>query len=86
MKLVKYGLPFLTLVVGGSLGLREFTQLRYQFSKKSTVRPEELEKIGVQMRKQGEVTLESEYEKIKGLDIDDWENKRVFRPWEQHSN
>ncbi|KAG5675126.1 hypothetical protein PVAND_005055 [Polypedilum vanderplanki] len=77
MKLLKYGIPFLTLVIGGSFGLREFTQLRYQFSKKSTVQPNELEKMGIKMKKPGEVTLESEYEKIKKLDIDNWENKQT---------
>lgn len=27
-KLFKYGLPFLVLVVGGSFGLKEFSQIR----------------------------------------------------------
>lgn len=49
---------------------------RYQFSKKTTLRADELEKIGIQMKKPGEVTLETEYEKVKTLDIDNWENKR----------
>jgi cytochrome c oxidase assembly protein subunit 16 len=34
------------------------------------------------MKAAGEVTLETEYEKIKKLDIDNWESKRVPRPWE----
>lgn len=28
-KLFKYGLPFLVMVIGGSFGLKEFTQLRF---------------------------------------------------------
>lgn len=35
------------------------------------------------MKKPEEVTLESEYEKVKTLDIDNWENKRGPRPWEE---
>uniref|UniRef100_A0A4W5K018 Cytochrome c oxidase assembly protein COX16 homolog, mitochondrial n=1 Tax=Hucho hucho TaxID=62062 RepID=A0A4W5K018_9TELE len=32
-KTLKYGLPMLLLVVGGSFGLREFTQIRYDAQK-----------------------------------------------------
>ncbi|CAH0559686.1 unnamed protein product [Brassicogethes aeneus] len=85
-KSVKFGLPFLLLVLGGSFGLREFTQLRYQFSRISKVNPDELKKHGIEMKKPGEVTLESEYEKIKNLDIDNWEQVRGPRPWEETSS
>jgi len=82
-KSVKYGLPFLILMVGGSFGLREFSQLRYQFKKVSPVSYEEAKKLGIKMKKPGEVTLESEYEKVKNLDIDDWVQVRGPRPWEE---
>lgn len=42
-----------------------------------------MKKFGVNMKKHTEVTLESEYEKIKGIDIDNWEQKRGPRPWEE---
>ncbi|XP_055700461.1 cytochrome c oxidase assembly protein COX16 homolog, mitochondrial [Phlebotomus papatasi] len=83
-KYFKYGLPFLILVTGGSFALKEFTTLRYEYSKNKQVSPAELEKLGVKMKKPGEVTLESEYEKIKALDIDSWDNKRGPRPWEEN--
>lgn len=70
-------------MVGGSFGLREFAQLRYQFSQKSTLTRAEFDKIGIKMKKPGEVTLETEYEKIKNLDIDNWEQVRGPRPWEE---
>ncbi|CAG9798864.1 unnamed protein product [Chironomus riparius] len=82
-KLFRFGVPFVLLVVGGSFGLKEFTQLRYQFSRKITVKPDELDKIGIKMKNPEDVTLESEYEKVKNLDIDNWENKRGPRPWEE---
>nr|CAH7754752.1 unnamed protein product [Callosobruchus chinensis] len=82
-RLFRYGIPFFVLMIGGSFGLKEFTQLRYQFSKVSEIRPDELKKVGIEMKKSGEVTLESEFEKIKNLDIDNWEQVRGPRPWEE---
>lgn len=36
------------------------------------------------MRKSNdEITLEDEYEKVKQMDIDNWEQKRGPRPWEE---
>lgn len=34
------------------------------------------------MKAVGEVTLETEYEKIKQIDIEHWDNVRGPRPWE----
>uniref|UniRef100_A0A2A4JRE3 Cytochrome c oxidase assembly protein COX16 homolog, mitochondrial n=1 Tax=Heliothis virescens TaxID=7102 RepID=A0A2A4JRE3_HELVI len=76
----KYGLPFILFMVGGSFGLREWTQIRYQFSKVKGVSKEEAEKMGLNREKT--VTLEQTYEEIQKLDIDNWENKRGPRPWE----
>lgn len=85
-KSFKYGIPFLILVVGGSFGLKEFTSLRYQYAKKQPVSPEDMKKFGVNMKKPSEVTLESEFEKVKKIDIDHWEQKRGPRPWEEASS
>lgn len=57
---------------------------RYQFSKVKGVSKDEAEKMG--LHKDKEVTLETAYEEIKKLDIDNWENKRGPRPWEQNEN
>ncbi|XP_049872024.1 cytochrome c oxidase assembly protein COX16 homolog, mitochondrial [Pectinophora gossypiella] len=76
----KYGVPFILFVVGGSFGLREWTQIRYQFSQVKGVSREQAEKMGLNKAK--EVTLEDTYEEIQKLDIDNWENKRGPRPWE----
>ncbi|XP_050304040.1 cytochrome c oxidase assembly protein COX16 homolog, mitochondrial [Anthonomus grandis grandis] len=82
-KFVRFGLPFLILMVGSSFGLKEFTKLRYEFKKVSPVSHEEAKKMGVEMKKPGEVTLEGEYEKLKSMDIDNWEQVRGPRPWEE---
>lgn len=42
-----------------------------------------MKKFGVTMKKRQEVTLEKEYDKVKGIDIDNWSNKRGPRPWEE---
>ncbi|XP_072938105.1 cytochrome c oxidase assembly protein COX16 homolog, mitochondrial [Epargyreus clarus] len=81
-KSFKYGLPFILFVIGGSFGLREWTQIRYQFSKVKGITKEEAEKMG--LHRQREVTLEKSYEEIQKLDIDNWENKRGPRPWESN--
>ncbi|XP_013183697.1 cytochrome c oxidase assembly protein COX16 homolog, mitochondrial [Amyelois transitella] len=80
-KSFRYGLPFILLVIGGSFGLREFAQVRYQFSQVKGVSREEAQKMGLNKTKN--VTLEDTYEEIKNLDIDNWENKRGPRPWEE---
>ncbi|XP_017858904.1 PREDICTED: cytochrome c oxidase assembly protein COX16 homolog, mitochondrial [Drosophila arizonae] len=82
-KSFKYGVPFLIMIVGGSFGLQQFSNLRYQYSKMQPVTPEEMKKFGVTMKKRQEVTLESEYDKVKGIDIENWSNKRGPRPWEE---
>ncbi|XP_026741437.1 cytochrome c oxidase assembly protein COX16 homolog, mitochondrial [Trichoplusia ni] len=79
-KTYRYGLPFILFMVGGSFGLREWTQIRYQFSQVKGVSKDEAEKMG--LHRENEVTLEKTYEEIQKLDIDNWENKRGPRPWE----
>uniref|UniRef100_A0A1B0BP32 Uncharacterized protein n=1 Tax=Glossina palpalis gambiensis TaxID=67801 RepID=A0A1B0BP32_9MUSC len=41
-----------------------------------TVTPEEMELVGVNMKKAEDVTIEREFEKIKKFDIENWENIR----------
>ncbi|XP_016067389.1 PREDICTED: cytochrome c oxidase assembly protein COX16 homolog, mitochondrial isoform X1 [Miniopterus natalensis] len=75
-KTLRYGVPMLLLIVGGSFGLREFSQIRYD-AVKIKIDPE-LEK----RLKMNKMSLESEYEKIKDSAFDDWKNIRGPRPWE----
>ncbi|XP_045143811.1 cytochrome c oxidase assembly protein COX16 homolog, mitochondrial isoform X1 [Echinops telfairi] len=64
------------LVIGGSFGLREFSQIRYD-AVKIKIDPELEKKL-----KMNKVSLESEYEKIKDSTFGDWTNIRGPRPWE----
>ncbi|XP_028733328.1 cytochrome c oxidase assembly protein COX16 homolog, mitochondrial [Peromyscus leucopus] len=75
-KTLRYGVPMLLLVVGGSFGLREFSQIRYD-AVTIKVDPELEKKL-----KANKITLESEYEKIKDATFEDWKNIRGPRPWE----
>ncbi|XP_006240360.1 COX16 cytochrome c oxidase assembly homolog isoform X1 [Rattus norvegicus] len=55
-KTLRYGVPMLLLVVGGSFGLREFSQIRYD-AVTIKIDPELEKKLKV-----NKITLESEYE------------------------
>uniref|UniRef100_A0A336LHM2 Cytochrome c oxidase assembly protein COX16 homolog, mitochondrial n=1 Tax=Culicoides sonorensis TaxID=179676 RepID=A0A336LHM2_CULSO len=84
---IKYGVPFVMLIIGGSFALKEFSQLRYQFSRNKAMTREEIEELsGVQMKDKEEVTIEKLYEEVKQLDIDHWESVRLPRPWEEPSS
>uniref|UniRef100_A0A1A7X952 Cytochrome c oxidase assembly protein COX16 homolog, mitochondrial n=1 Tax=Iconisemion striatum TaxID=60296 RepID=A0A1A7X952_9TELE len=79
-KTVKYGVPMLLLIVGGSFGLREFTQIRYDAQKfRKKLDPSLEAKVDVQKQP---VMLEEEYEKLKEMKMDEWKNIRGPRPWE----
>ncbi|XP_003962415.2 cytochrome c oxidase assembly protein COX16 homolog, mitochondrial [Takifugu rubripes] len=79
-KTLKYGVPMLLLVVGGSFGLREFTQIRYDAQKiRKKLDPSLEARVNVQNQA---VVLEEQYEKLKEKNLDDWKNIRGPRPWE----
>ncbi|XP_048340004.1 cytochrome c oxidase assembly protein COX16 homolog, mitochondrial [Sphaerodactylus townsendi] len=78
-KTLRYGVPMMLLIIGGSFGLSEFAQIRYDaFKLRGKVDPALEERI-----KKNKVTLESEYEKLKDANFDDWKNIRGPRPWEE---
>ncbi|KAK5857974.1 hypothetical protein PBY51_011180 [Eleginops maclovinus] len=79
-KTIKYGVPMMLLIVGGSFGLREFTQIRYDFQKiRRKLDPSLEAKVNVERQP---VILEEEYEKIKKVNLEEWRNIRGPRPWE----
>ncbi|XP_071414310.1 cytochrome c oxidase assembly protein COX16 homolog, mitochondrial isoform X3 [Pithys albifrons albifrons] len=77
---VTFGLPLLLYLIGGSFGLREFAQIRYDVHNlHGKVDPALKEKLKL---KQNTVTLESEYEKLEKSDLNNWENIRGPSLWE----
>ncbi|XP_034713525.1 cytochrome c oxidase assembly protein COX16 homolog, mitochondrial isoform X2 [Etheostoma cragini] len=68
------------LVVGGSFGLREFTQIRYDAQRiRKKLDPSLEAKVNVQKQS---AMLEEEYEKLKEVNLEEWRNIRGPRPWE----
>ncbi|XP_077416227.1 cytochrome c oxidase assembly protein COX16 homolog, mitochondrial isoform X2 [Vanacampus margaritifer] len=68
------------MVTGGSFGLREFAQIRYDAQKLNKKLDPSLEaKVNVETQS---VMLELEFEKMKDANLDDWKNIRGPRPWE----
>lgn len=82
-KSVRYGLPFISLLVLGSFGLSEFSSIviakREQKNKMLTN-----EEARAFQNPQKKFDLEEELERtMNKLDIEHWENKRGPRPWEE---
>ena len=79
----RYGVPFVSLLVIGSFGLSEFTSIvvakREEKNRRLSV--EEALEFQKTVKK---VDVREEYEKtMEKLDIENWENKRGPRPWEE---
>ncbi|XP_041353598.1 cytochrome c oxidase assembly protein COX16 homolog, mitochondrial-like isoform X2 [Gigantopelta aegis] len=82
-RFVRYGLPFLIVIVGGSYGLKYFAVVRYEFRKGKMITYEEGKKYGLQVKKkEDKPSLESEYLSLEQKDMDSWKNIRGPRPWE----
>lgn len=80
-KFFRFGAPFILLVIGGSFGLKEFSQIRYDHRKIKRISPEELKKQGINMKPKGSVTIETEYKKLLDqVNLENYENKRIPRP------
>lgn len=80
-KFLRFGAPFILLIVGGSFGLKEFSQIRYDYRKVHLISPDELQKQGIIMKPRGSVTIETEYKKlVEQVNLEDYENKRIPRP------
>ncbi|XP_022198526.1 cytochrome c oxidase assembly protein COX16 homolog, mitochondrial [Nilaparvata lugens] len=76
----KHAVPFFLTVGLGTLFLKEFASLRYEYRKSELLSPQDIKALkeitGGKLH-----TLEEEYEKLKKMDLDNWENKRIPRPW-----
>ncbi|XP_034950424.1 cytochrome c oxidase assembly protein COX16 homolog, mitochondrial [Chelonus insularis] len=78
----KYGAPFLAFIIGGSFALRYVTNIRFKY-KPTVMMKEEASKMGIHIKSAEEVgDIEDHYKELQKLDIDNWENIRIPRPWE----
>lgn len=55
--------------------------LRYKYRKVSQMPEEKLQEFG--FKPSDQIKLEDEFEKMKAMDIDTWEQVRGPRPWEE---
>ena len=79
----QYGSSFLTFMVVGWIGLREFAQVRYDIHKKKNKTlelAEEYEKYGMTWEKPK--SLEEEFKDFEKMDVNSWYNIRGPRPGE----
>ncbi|XP_067680708.1 cytochrome c oxidase assembly protein COX16 homolog, mitochondrial-like [Haliotis asinina] len=82
-RFIRLGAPFLLLIVGGSFGLEKFTVIRYQFRKGQKLTEEEAAKYGLNLKEtKGSEAIEKAYEKLQREELDNWQNIRGPRPWE----
>ncbi|RDD47357.1 Cytochrome c oxidase assembly protein COX16-like protein, mitochondrial [Trichoplax sp. H2] len=82
-KFMMYGLPMFILVIAGSFGLKEFTELKYNIRDEKIRTLTAEEKLALH-QKGKKKTLEENT--MKELDIEHWVNKRGPRPWESKAD
>ena len=79
----RYGLPFISLLVLGSFGLSEFSSIVVTRREKNNMMLTAEEALDFQ-KKVKKVNVEDEFKKMQEqLDIENWENIRGPRPWEE---
>jgi len=88
---LKFGVPFIGLLVGASFALTEVTSFRYEFRKTKRWEEEDVNALknqGVIKRDPNELTLEKLGVEIieKNQDsLENYENLRIPRPWEDQT-
>jgi cytochrome c oxidase assembly protein subunit 16 len=89
---LKTFLPFAAVTFGCVLFINEYRKIQYKFNKSNSkiVYKEDLKKLGVEPGSYQMLEAPSkqeQYERFaKNIDLDNWENKRVPRPWESNEN
>jgi len=88
---LKFGVPFIGLLVGSSFALTNVTSFRYEFRKTKGLSEEELNVLkdqGLFKRDPNELTLENLYEEYMEKNeekLGNYENLRIPRPWEDET-
>ena len=82
-KFFRFGLPMIFFTVLGSFGLAEFTSVKIKRRDEKNRMLTAEETLSFQKKKK-QVDVEEEFTKLQEeLDIEQWENKRGPRPWEE---
>lgn len=79
----KYGAPFILCIVGGSYGLKYYSQLRYDIQHERHIITKTKAMRELAGVSKPAPTIEEEYkEYTEKVDLDNWKNIRGPRPWE----
>ena len=82
--LFKFGLPFFTFMVIAPFGLKEFQSLRISERDKKQHFLSIEEEYKIDRKQIAKFSIEEELRKTnEKLDINQWQNKRISRPWEE---
>ncbi|KAL1871977.1 hypothetical protein VTK73DRAFT_1807 [Phialemonium thermophilum] len=73
-----FGLPFMTVIIGGSFVLTPATAIRYERHDRKVRQMTREEELGVG-RSGRKVDIREEYYRLAAKDLDNWEQKRVKR-------
>ncbi|KAI9010364.1 cytochrome c oxidase assembly protein COX16-domain-containing protein [Phycomyces nitens] len=77
---VLFGLPFLAIMVGGSFGLAQLTQTRYDHRDMRNTKLAKEEALGIDKNRR-KLSLQEEYWRLQAkTDDEDWEQVRIERP------
>lgn len=80
---LRYGVPFVSLLVLGSFGLSEFTAINVKKREERNRALTAEESLSFQ-KKVERIDVDKEFKDLnEKLDIEHWENKRGPRPWEE---
>jgi len=85
IRFLKYGAPMMLFMLAGSYGLSEFTDIRVK-KKEERVRQLTVEESQMFKKKKNVESLEDMFDGMKeGVNIEEWENKRGPRVWEEET-
>ncbi|KAI8889212.1 hypothetical protein K501DRAFT_148165, partial [Backusella circina FSU 941] len=74
-----FGLPFLVIMVGGSFGLAQLTQTKFDHRDRKQRKLGREEALGMDKNRR-KLSLQEEYFRLQAQTDDEWEQVRINRP------
>ncbi|KAI7860105.1 cytochrome c oxidase assembly protein COX16-domain-containing protein [Circinella umbellata] len=74
-----FGLPFIAIIIGGSFGLSQLTQTRYDHRDMRHKKVAKEEALGMDKNRR-KLSLQEEYWRLQAKTDEDWEQVRIDRP------
>ncbi|KAI9494005.1 cytochrome c oxidase assembly protein COX16-domain-containing protein [Zychaea mexicana] len=76
---ILFGLPFIAIIVGGSFGLSQLTQTRYDHRDMRHRKVAKEEALGMDQNRR-KLSLQEEYWRLQAKTEEDWDQVRIDRP------